>query len=300
MLIGQDHSEALIPLGVRRGKPGEPFAIRSVLGWCLNGSAHWQCVSNNVVSNFISINETNTVSDELQENVQRLWQIENDGIDPIGLSQQDKLVLGLWEKSTRKVDGHFEMPIPWENSNSFPDNIDLAVGRFRSLVKRLKREELMDGYDEEITKLIEKGYAEKVPSNEIEPARLLLIKNAQRKCYVDEFRCLAAARDVTKSSPLHKLNPFLDGEGIIRVGGWIREHCIVIPHQHPIARAIVLYVHNQAHVGVEWTLGKVREKYWIVKVRPLVKKIVHSCVTCRMLYANPCTQRMADLPLQRL
>ena len=136
--------------------------------------------------------------------------------------------------------------------------------------------------------------------HEIEHARLLLIKNAQRKCYADEFRCLSAGRDVTKSSPLHKLNPFLDEEGIIRVGGRIREHCIVIPHQHPISRAIVLYVHNRAHVGVEWTLGKVREKYWIVKARPLVKKIVRSCVTCRKLYANPCTQKMADLPLERL
>ena len=64
LLIGQDHSEALIPLEVRKGKPGEPLAIRSVLGWCLNGSAHGQCVSTNVVSNFISINETKAVSDE--------------------------------------------------------------------------------------------------------------------------------------------------------------------------------------------------------------------------------------------
>ena len=60
------------------------------------------------------------------------------------------------------------MSIPWENSNSFPNNINLAVGRFRLLMKRLQREELMGRYDEEITKLVEKGYAEKVPSNEID------------------------------------------------------------------------------------------------------------------------------------
>ena len=86
--------------------------------------------------------------------------------------------------------------------------------------------------------------------HEIEHARLLLIKNAQRKCYVDEFRYLAAGRDVTKSSPLHQLIPFLDEEGIIRVGGRMGEHCIVIPHQHPIAQAIVLYAHNRAYLGM--------------------------------------------------
>ena len=43
-----------------------------------------------------------------------------------------------------------------------------------------------------------------------------------------------------------------------------------------------------------------REKYWIVKARLLIKRIVRSCVTCRKLYANPSTQRMAVLPLERL
>ena len=43
-------------LEVSKDKPGEPFAIGSVLGWCLNGSAYGQCMSNNVMSNFISIN----------------------------------------------------------------------------------------------------------------------------------------------------------------------------------------------------------------------------------------------------
>ena len=69
--------------------------------------------------------------------------------------------------------------------------------------------------------------------HEIKHARLLLIKNAQCKCYVDEFRYLAAGRDVTKSSPLHQLIPFLDKERIIRVGGRIPKHCIVIPKPAP-------------------------------------------------------------------
>ena len=37
LIIGQDQSEAYIPLEVRRGKTGDSWAIRTVLGWALNG-----------------------------------------------------------------------------------------------------------------------------------------------------------------------------------------------------------------------------------------------------------------------
>ena len=38
VLIGQDNAEALVPLEIRRGSRNEPFAIRTMFGWCLNGS----------------------------------------------------------------------------------------------------------------------------------------------------------------------------------------------------------------------------------------------------------------------
>jgi len=37
ILIGQDHSEALLPLDVRSGVRGQPFAVKYLLGWTLNG-----------------------------------------------------------------------------------------------------------------------------------------------------------------------------------------------------------------------------------------------------------------------
>ena len=37
ILIGQDNSEAFIPLEVRKGKPGEPYAVKTILGWAMNG-----------------------------------------------------------------------------------------------------------------------------------------------------------------------------------------------------------------------------------------------------------------------
>ena len=52
LLIGQDNSEALVPLQVLRGNPGDPFAVLTKFGWTLNsvvpGSSP-DCV----VSNFV-------------------------------------------------------------------------------------------------------------------------------------------------------------------------------------------------------------------------------------------------------
>ena len=39
LLIGQDNAEALLPLEVSRGEKGEPFAVRTIFGWSVNGPA---------------------------------------------------------------------------------------------------------------------------------------------------------------------------------------------------------------------------------------------------------------------
>jgi len=37
LLIGQDAPEALMPLEISRGNVGDPYAVRTPLGWCING-----------------------------------------------------------------------------------------------------------------------------------------------------------------------------------------------------------------------------------------------------------------------
>ena len=37
ILIGQDNAESLVPLDVKRGRPAEPFAIKTMFGWSMNG-----------------------------------------------------------------------------------------------------------------------------------------------------------------------------------------------------------------------------------------------------------------------
>ena len=166
LLTDQDYSDALIPLDIRRGRTGEPFAIKSMLGWCLKGSVPTSGVSHNVVTHFI-VAESPTVQDVSRDN-HRLREIDNEGLGTTSLSQSDKYVLNLWDQNHRKVDGHYELQIPWKNSEDLPNDIAVAKARLSSLLKKLQREGLEERYNVEFQKLIDKGYVEKVPDDEID------------------------------------------------------------------------------------------------------------------------------------
>ncbi|XP_038046729.1 uncharacterized protein LOC119720934 [Patiria miniata] len=160
LLIGQDNAEALVPLEVRRGSPEQPFAVRTLFGWCVNGRSPVGRVSRKVVSNFVSCLPIDDVS--------KLWKIENEGLECSSWSQEDRSVIKLWDREHRKIDGHYELPIPWrDREESLPNNFVVAKSRLDSLDKRLVEGGLYPKYKAEINKLLHKGYAERVPPDEI-------------------------------------------------------------------------------------------------------------------------------------
>ena len=141
---------------------------------------------------------------------------------------------------------------------------------------------------------------------EIREAEILILRKCQLQTYSGEIDRLIRGNSVLKSSPIRSLSPYVDREGLLRVGGRLNEMkgevskpCI-ISHKHPIAVAIVNEVHMKAHVGAEWTHSLVRQKFWIVKGRSFIKKVIRNCVKCKRLHAKPCTQIMADLPRERI
>ena len=163
ILIGQDHAEALLPLQIRRGKPGEPFAIKTLLGWSINGCIPFHgSVSKKVISHFIS-------TSCLDDKIRKLWEIEREQVysGQASYSQEDKSVIELWDKSVNIVDGHYELPIPWKPEVHIPNNISVAMSRLRSLRVSLEKRGLNARYQCEIDKLLSMKYAEYVPYDQI-------------------------------------------------------------------------------------------------------------------------------------
>ena len=74
-----------------------------------------------------------------------------------------------------------------------------------------------------------------------------------------------------------------------------------MPNKHPVTDLIIRQYHVVCrHAGVERTLGELRQRFWIVKGRVAVKRVLRSCMECKKRKSPPESQRMADLPKDRV
>ena len=87
------------------------------------------------------------------------------------------------------------------------------------------------------------------------------------------------------------LNLFADNQGVIRSRSRLPEteksefdqrHPVLLPSSNYFTKRLILYTHDKVcHAGVEFTLTELRLKYWIIKGRETVRKIINPCVTCK-------------------
>ena len=137
-------------------------------------------------------------------------------------------------------------------------------------------------------------------TSELRRAQRALIQHAQRVCYAKEIDHLSHGKALSKSSGIRPLSPFLDSDGLLRVGGRTNQHPILLPHGHSLAEKIVRHYHSISHAGVEWTLSMLRAHFWLTKPRRVIRKVIRDCVKCRRSFAKPASQIMADLPPERI
>jgi len=141
-------------------------------------------------------------------------------------------------------------------------------------------------------------------------AEIFVIKAVQKETYKEEIRLLEAKMHLPKSSSIMALNPYLDEDGVLRVGGRLQQsslgsyqkHPIILPGKSHISTLIVRHYHQSVrHQGRHLTEGAVRSGgYWITGVKRLISSILHSCVQCRKLRGKEEVQLMSDLPADRL
>nr|XP_029710184.1 uncharacterized protein LOC115256082 [Aedes albopictus] len=135
-----------------------------------------------------------------------------------------------------------------------------------------------------------------------------LIQLAQADAFREEVRDLHVDKAVGKRSSTRLLAPFLDSEGIIRVGGSLRlsdqpflaKHPALLPSNHPLARLIAKSYHLALiHGGGRLTLAAMREKFWPIHGR-LVRSVLRSCYRCARANFVPTSQHIGQLPLHRI
>ena len=103
---------------------------------------------------------------------------------------------------------------------------------------------------------------------------------------------------------------FRDSSGIWRCDGRLgnsaappgAKHPILLDKDHHLTNLVLNECHERVmHGGVKATLTELRSKYWIVRGRQLVKKVLHKCVICRRFQAKPyCSPPAPPLPSFRV
>ena len=164
IIVGLDHSHALVPLDVRRDKfkVTSPYAVLTRLGWALYGSVPRGIFGNHVMVNFIK-----TQSQNLGQDVQNLWDLENGDDESLAWSRTDHEVMKFWDENTSFVDGHYTVPVPWKDGNLvLPDNKCMAKKRLESNMRKLQHKDMVKVYDVNLNKMLTDGYAEVVPNVE--------------------------------------------------------------------------------------------------------------------------------------
>ena len=182
--------------------------------------------------------------------------------------------------------------------------IDVLAGYYSSFYRLMKVVCWFLRYREFLRgRVVSKGC---VTVTEMNVAEKLLVEHVQGQVYEAEMSSLVQRGEVLVSSSIRKLSPCLQ-DGIIVVGGRLRHATlssqarfpIIMPREHRISQLIVMEYHNSAHLGSEWTLSRLRTKYWVINARNMIRQVRKECMVCKRLFASTSTQLMADLPPER-
>ncbi|XP_062703806.1 uncharacterized protein LOC134286238 [Aedes albopictus] len=171
VLIGLRNLELLVPIESRVGRPNEPIAVRSVLGWTIYGPSGM----NPDARPFFGIHGHKTIAErELNEMIRQQFVLEDTGISPSPLPESAEITRAreILERTTVREDGRFVTGLLWRNDEiCFPDSLPMAIKRLRNLESKLaKNPDLCDNVHRQIQEYIERGYAHKAKRDELQEA----------------------------------------------------------------------------------------------------------------------------------
>ncbi|KAI5714707.1 hypothetical protein M8J77_004136 [Diaphorina citri] len=143
---------------------------------------------------------------------------------------------------------------------------------------------------------------ERISPADLEVAESTLLKAVQKEKFSDELR--AIERQEPCSPSIRKLKPFVL-DGVLRVGGRLgksnlgfeSQHPALLPKKHHVTNLIIDHVHRKnLHTGPHLLLAILRQKFWILSARSVVRQRVQACNFCFRHNPAPVYPLMADLP----
>jgi hypothetical protein len=170
ILIGLEHNTLLIPEEVRAGKPREPVALLTKLGWAIQGKVVQAESSEDVYT--VTICECQQSEESVDQLTRQYFAMENLGVTPtVGDpdSIENERAKTIIQKTMKKVGDHYEIGLFWKSddsrlSNSYP----MALKRLQGIEHKMKKDaDFAQWYNKTITESLEKGYLRKATPTDL-------------------------------------------------------------------------------------------------------------------------------------
>ncbi|XP_044573986.1 uncharacterized protein LOC123258173 [Drosophila ananassae] len=124
-------------------------------------------------------------------------------------------------------------------------------------------------------------------ATECETVENLVVRQAQLESFPDEMRSAERGKDVASSSEIRGLAPYVGENGLLRVYGRVDAALfmpysaripVILSHKHSLTEMVVRHFHDQMkHQNVDATIAQIRTRFWVTKMRRLLKKVISSC-----------------------
>lgn len=285
-----------------------------VLSWLFGDPARWNTfVRNRVVEVLDNIGNHN-------------WFHVQSGDNPADVASRGK---PLKELKNEKI---------WWSGPEWLKQNEIQYNRHQSLVTELERREMINvnlkiatddkfstkfnNFDN-LTELIKsvtycrrflkqkylKNDEAKITTTEMEESLQRCVAIAQKEDFYEDIRYLKEKKIIRKDSRIKTLQPYLDKNNVLRVGGRLRhsdlpedgKHPMILDFENPLTDLIVTEAHIKTmHGGCQLMLAYLRNRFWVLKAKNAVKKNIRKCLICARLSATAKSQLMGDLPKERV
>ena len=169
ILIGADCAKILTCTEIKTIAPDMPHMVKTPFGWTLFGRLNDETKESE--SHVLQINVSRQNAD-LNKLVEQFWNTESFEIefnDCKPLSMQDRMVIQFLDENTNQSpDDHYVVPMLWKKEINLGNNLELAKKRLSYLNRKLHKDEnLLKMYKANIDGYLQKGYARKLPPEEV-------------------------------------------------------------------------------------------------------------------------------------
>ena len=159
-----------------------------------------------------------------------------------------------------------------------------------------------------------KAFNKMIGREDVEHAKYALLRKAQWEGFPDEMEALTKGEEISSKSHIKILSPYLDQHNLLRSRSRLENakalpksarSPMLLPQNPRIVKLLVRNYHEKYHHQADnVVIGTLRQTYWIVQLRNVLKDVKGCCQRCILNTATPQTSLMAlpaifqDIPSQ--